>query len=206
MLKYSWPFASWGIFCWALSASDRWALEFFTTTREVGLYAVLFQLGYQPVSMATGLAVQLMTPILFHRAGDASDSSRNANVNNLSWRLTWFALSVTGAAFLVVLLFHSQIFRIFAAKEYASISYLLPWMVLAGGLFAAGQVLSLNLMSQMRTHTMVVAKIATAILGVILNMVGAYLLGIAGIVFASVLFSALYSAWIVTLSNRTTPY
>ena len=206
MLKYSWPFSSWGIFYWAQSASDRWALEFFATTREVGLYAVLFQLGCQPVSMATGMAVQLLSPILYQRAGDASDSRRSANVNNLSWRLTWFSLSVTGAAFLVVLLFHTQIFWFFVAKEYASISYLLPWMVLAGGLFAAGQAMSLNLMSQMKAHTMVVAKIATAILGIIFNLVGAYLLGIAGIVFAGVLFSVLYFVWIVILANRTAPH
>lgn len=204
MLKYSWPFASWGIFYWAQSASDRWALEFFATTREVGLYAVLFQLGYQPVSMATGMAMQLLSPILYQRAGDASDSRRNANVNNLSWRLTWFSLSVTGASFFVALLFHTQIFWIFVAKEYASISYLLPWMVLAGGVFAAGQAMSLNLMSQMKTHTMVVAKIATAILGVIFNFAGAYFFGIAGIVFAGVLFSVLYSVWMAMLSKRTT--
>lgn len=202
MLKYSWPFASWGIFYWAQSASDRWALEVFSTTREVGLYAVLFQLGYQPVSMATGMAVQLLSPILYQRAGDATDSQRNANVNNLSWRLTWVSLGVTGATFFVALIFHAQIFWIFVAKDYASISYLLPWMVLAGGIFAAGQVMSLNLMSQMKTHAMVWAKIATAILGIIFNFVGAYFIGIEGIVFAGVLFSVLYAVWMAILSRR----
>jgi O-antigen/teichoic acid export membrane protein len=203
MLKYSWPFASWGIFSWSQIASDRWALEFFASTREVGLYAVLFQLGYQPVSLATGMAMQLLSPVLYQRAGDASDGQRNANVNNLSWRLIWFSMSVTGASFLVTLLFHTQIFGIFVAKEYASISYLLPWMVLAGGVFAAGQVMALNLMSQMKTHAMVVTKIATAILGVLLNFAGAYFFGIAGIVLAGVLFSILYSVWMAMLSKRT---
>ena len=202
MLKYSWPFASWGIFCWAQSASDRLSLELCTTTREVGLYAVLFQLGYQPVSMATGMAMQLLAPIMYQQAGDASDSRRNANVNKLIWRLAWLSLSVTGVAFLFALLFHTQIFWFCVAKEYAYISYLLPWVVLAGGVFAGGQVIALNLMSQMKTHTMVVAKIATAIFGVIFNFAGAYLFGIAGIVFAGVLFSVLYSAWMVMLSKR----
>lgn len=204
MLKYSWPFASWGIFYWAQSASDRWALELFTTTQEVGLYAVLLQLGYQPVSMATGMAMQLMSPIIYQQAGDATDSRRNGNVNKLIWRLAWLSLCVTGAAFLIAFLFHNQIFLIFVGKKYGSISYLLPWVVLAGGLFAGGQVLALDLMSKMKTNTMVAAKIWTAIFGVIFNFAGAYAFGITGIVFAGVLFSILYSAWMVILTKNTT--
>jgi hypothetical protein len=76
-------------------------------------------------------------------------------------------------------------------------------MLLSGGLFAAGQTISLNLMSQMKTHTMAAAKIVTALLGVMFNFIGAYLFGIVGIVFSSVLFSALFAAWIAMLSRRT---
>ncbi|MBC8413292.1 oligosaccharide flippase family protein, partial [bacterium] len=189
MLKYSWPFASWGIFTWAQLVSDRWALGLFATMQDVGMYAVLFQLGYYPMSMATGIAMQFLAPIFYQRAGDASDSLRNDNVSNLSRRLTWMALGVTAVAFLVVFLFHTQIFRIFVNKEYAAISYLLPWMVLAGGVFAASQTLALNLMSQMKTQTMTVAKIITALAGVLFNFVGAYWYGSTGIVMAGVFFS-----------------
>jgi Membrane protein involved in the export of O-antigen and teichoic acid len=200
--NYSWPFASWGLFTWAQLASDRWALELFATTREVGLYAVLYQLGYYPMSMATGMAVQLLMPIFYQRAGDASDSRRNANVSSLSWRLAGFALGVTGAAFLLALLLHTQIFRIFVGKQYASISYLLPWMLLAGGVFASGQTLSLNLMSQMKTHVMARAKIVTAISGILFNYAGAYLFGIRGVVSAGVLFSFFYFLWVALLSKK----
>ena len=67
---YSWPFASWGLFTWAQLASDRWSLEFFSTTRDVGLYAVLFRLGYYPMQMASGMALQFLAPIFYQRAGD----------------------------------------------------------------------------------------------------------------------------------------
>jgi len=200
--KYSWPFASWGVFTWAQLASDRWALELFATTQEVGFYAVLFQLGYYPLSMATGMAMQFLAPIFYQRAGDAIDSQRNASVDSLSWRLTRLALGVTGAAFLLALLFHAQIFQVFVAKEYVSVSHLLPWMLIAGGLFASGQTIALNLMSQMKTHTMMAAKIITALLGVTFNLVGAYCYGTTGIVIAGVLFSALYFLWMVVLSKK----
>lgn len=203
ILKYSWPFATWGVFYWAQSASDRWALKLFASSEEVGMYAVLFQLGYNPMAMATGMAMQFLTPILFQRAGDATDSIRNFNVNTLSWRLTWLSLGLTGIFFMVSFLLHTQIFSIFVSKEYASISNLLPWMLFAGGIFAAGQTISLNLMSKMETHRMMSAKIITALLGVVCNFAGAYFLGIKGVVFAGVIFSILNIVWLMVLSKKS---
>lgn len=198
---YSWPFATWGIFSWAQQASDRWALELLSTTQEVGFYAVLAQLGYYPISLVTGMAVQLLAPIFYQRAGDASDSGRNANVSSLSGRLTALGLAVTGVAFVIALLFHPLIFSIFAAKEYRSASHLLPWMVLSGGIFAAGQMIALNLMSQMKTHAMMRVKISTALLGIASNFAGAYWYGIRGIVIAGLFFSVVYFIWMVLLSK-----
>lgn len=202
ILKYSWPFATWGVFYWAQSSSDRWALGLFATTKEVGMYTVLFQLGYYPMSMATGMAMQFLAPILYQRAGDASNNQRSANIDSLCWRLTWLTMGVTGSTFLAVFLLHTQIFRIFVGKEYASISYLLPWMFLAGGIFAVGQTISLSQMSKTETHIMIPCKIITALLGIIFNFVGAYYYGIKGIVFAGVLFSIIYSLWMMALSKK----
>jgi O-antigen/teichoic acid export membrane protein len=203
MFNYAWPFASWGIFTWVQMASDRWALQIFTSTHEVGLYAVLYQLGYYPMSMATGMAMQLLAPIFYQRAGDASESQRCADVNKLSWRFTRLTLGVTGVVFLVVLLFHKPIFEFFVAKEYSSVSYLLPWMLVAGGIFAAGQTIALDLMSQMKTRVMIVAKVVTALLGVLLNLAGAYWYGTNGIVIAGVFFSVIYFVWMKMLSKKT---
>ena len=203
MWTYSWPISVFGMFTWVQLASDRWALELFTTTREVGTYAALFQLGYYPMSVASTMAMQFLAPIFYQRAGDASDNRRNADVRKLSWNLTGISLSATAAAFLLALLFHRQIFRVLVASEYASVSHLLPWMLLAGGIFAAGQTIALNLMSQMRTQAMMAAKIVTALAGVVLNFAGAYWLGTVGIVIAGVLFSVLYLAWMAALSARS---
>ena len=64
---YSWPFSTFGIFTWVQLASDRWALGMFGSTRDIGLFAVLFQVGYYPASLATGLAMQFLAPILYQR-------------------------------------------------------------------------------------------------------------------------------------------
>ena len=189
ILQYSWPMSIFGIFTWFQLVSDRWTLGLFRTTEEVGMYATLFQLGYYPISMATGMVVQFLAPIFFQRAGDGSHARRNANVNILSWRLTGLSLGLTGIAFGITFLLHTQIFQIFVAQQYREVSYLLPWVVLSGGIFAASQTIALNLMSQAKTYTMMPTKIGTALLGVLLNLVGSYFYGTVGIVMASVMFS-----------------
>lgn len=202
MWAYSWPFSAWGIFTWAQQSSDRWALAAFTTTHEVGLYSVLFQLGYTPISMATGLAVSFLGPILYQRSGDATDSDRNATVHRLAWRITFFSLFITVIGFVFVLFLHGWIFRLLVASQYQSVSYLLPWMVLAGGLFAAGQVLSLKLMTDMKPAVMTLAKIVTALLGVLLNIYFASVAGLNGIIGALVCFSVIYFMWMALLTFR----
>jgi O-antigen/teichoic acid export membrane protein len=200
--KFSWPFSVWGLFTWGQLASSRWCLEFFSTTYEVGLYAVLFQLGYYPVATITQITSQFFAPIFYQKSGDASDSKRNAQVQNMSWRLTISALFITAGVFLVAFCWHSQIFKIFTAEKYHRVSYLFPWMILAGGVFAAGQSISLNLMSLMKTYDMMAAKICTAVLGIVFNFAGAYFYGIKGIVIAGVLFSVIYFIWMNILAKK----
>jgi O-antigen/teichoic acid export membrane protein len=149
------------------------------------------------------MAMQLLAPILFQRAGDGHDSLRNANVNVLSWRLTGLSLGLTCVVFLFGFLFHAGIFRALAAKEYGGVSHLLPWAMLSGGVLAVGQTIELKLITQMKTRVMIAPKIITALLGVAFNFAGAYLSGIQGIIFARVLFSVLHSLWVAFLSIRT---
>jgi O-antigen/teichoic acid export membrane protein len=199
---YSWPFSVWGIFTWAQLSSDRWALEAFATIQQVGLYAVLFQLGYTPISIATGLVMSFIGPILYQRSGDATDHSRNANVHRLAWRITLFTMLLTLIGFLLALGLHEWIFRLIVASEFRAVSHLLPWMVLAGGVFAAGQMLGLKLMSDMRSAAMMQAKIVTAIIGILLNIYGASVAGLQGIVVALMAFSTVYFLWMVLLSVK----
>lgn len=202
MWSFSWPFSTWGVFTWMQIASDRWALERYASTVDVGHYTVLFQLGYAPITVVTGMATAFLAPILFQRSGDATNAVRNAEVHQISWKLTYLALVLTGAATLLTFMVHEWLFSLLVASEYRSLSALLPWFVLAGGFFAAGQALSLKLSSEMKTLVLAKVKILTAVFGVGLNMLGAMLAGLAGVVFALVMFSASYLLWMVILARR----
>jgi O-antigen/teichoic acid export membrane protein len=202
MWAYSWPFSSWGVFTWAQLVSDRWALQTFASTQEVGLYAVVFQLGYAPIGLAMGLAMTFLGPILYQRSGSAIDHKGNISVHRIAWRITFVSLIVTTLAFVCTFLLHEKIFNLLVDVKYHPVSYLLPWMVLAGGVFAAGQMLSLKLMSEMKPAAMTGPKIVTAILGVGLNIYGASQFGVQGVVAALVGFSGIYFLWMVRLTQN----
>src|SRR5262249_32305474 len=152
------------IFTWAQLSSDRWALQTFETTSSVGLYTVLYQIGFYPINLLVGLVVQLLVPILFSLAGDASDSLRLDRTYRLN-RLLFlgsiiFAILTTIFAFV----FHKHIFSIVASSEYSRISWLLPFMVFAGGIYASGQIVALFFMSSGKTEILLIPKIGTSII------------------------------------------
>ena len=199
LLGYAWPFVTWGVFTTLQVTSDRWALQAFGSTQDVGLYAVLYQVGYYPVSLLAGLLAQLVTPILFGRAGDGTDPARISRANQLNHILTVgifvFMLLLTGLAFLM----HSKVFELLVSDRYEMVSPLLPLMVLASGLYATGQMATNSLMIRNKTQALIAPKIGTALFGVAANIAGARWFGLLGVALAGVAFGGLYLAWIALL-------
>ena len=198
---YAWPFSAWGLFTWGQQASDRWALQLFSSTNEVGVFAVLFQLGYAPVIMLSGIISGFLAPIFFQRAGDATNNERTLFVHRINWRVSSCLLAMTALGFLVAWPLHRYVFAIFVSHDYREYSHLLPWFVLSGGLFATGQMLVLKILSEIRSKILIVVKIGTALVGIGLNILGAWLGGLNGIVIAMVGFSAAYFLWMAWLSR-----
>ncbi len=199
---YSLPFSTWGIFTWMQQVSDRWALQTFASAAEVGRYAVMFQLGYTPVALASALIMSSLGPIIYQRSGDATDHARNANVHRLSWQVTQISLVATLFGFVVAFFMHEWFFSLMVSTEYRGSSYYLPWLVLSAGIFATGQMLSMKLMSELKSRMMIKAKITTALLGTLGNVAGAALAGVTGVVVALVAFSAIYFVWMAVITWR----
>jgi O-antigen/teichoic acid export membrane protein len=200
ILNYSWPFAIWGIFSGVYLASDRWALDFFSLQSSVGIYIVLYQLGYTPTLVMMGLLTQFISPILYLRAGDGTSSHQSVGVKKITSMLVLGILFCTLIAVCISYFYSDLVLRLFTTSDYWAASYLLPWMVLSGGLFAAAQLLALNFMTSNNTRKMLPVKIVTAVIGIALNFVGAYLEGIAGIIYAQVIFSTIYFVWMMIIS------
>ena len=199
---YSWPFTVFGIFAWAQLSIDRWALELLTTTEDVGLYSVLYQVGYSPMQLATAMSMQFIAPIMFQRAGDGAEANRIMSANFLGQRLTALALVLTTIAVTMAFLFHRPLFALVVASKYRGVSYYLPWLLLAGGLFSTSQTIALNIMSQMRTQQMIAVKVVCALLAVIGSLIGAATYRIDGVVASTVIVAAIQLIWMLQIQNR----
>lgn len=199
MNAFARPFMLFGIFTWMQQASDRWALEAIASTRDVAAFAVLFQIGYAPLSMLSSLAMSVIGPVLYQRAGDAASAERIRRVRATIRRLCGGVLLLTAIGTAAGFFLRDFIFALLVGPEFRDAAPLLPWMVAAAGLFAAGQVLSLGLMAEVDTARLIRPKIVTALVGVVFNVGGAAWAGVTGVAIASCAFGLVYLAWIAML-------
>jgi len=202
MRRYIWPFISWGVFSWLQFSADRWALAFFATKSVVGTYAVLYQFGFYPLVLGTNMVQQLVGPILFERVGNGVDPLRVKSGRSLLMKLNVLTALGVLTGTLTTLFFHELLFSFLVGVEYRHASYLLPQIMLAGGLFAAGQVAALGIIMGTTTTPLLPVKIGTGILGVLLSFVFSYYKGLDGVIFAAICSAAIYYVWVLIVVVR----
>jgi O-antigen/teichoic acid export membrane protein len=153
----------------------------------------------------SGLLLTFVAPVAYQRAGSRTSDEGTKHVGSMLLRLAAVTVCLTLVAAVVAWMFHDWLLGWIVASAYRSKSYLLPWVVIAGGLFAAGQVLALNQIVKLQMRSLLVPKIVTAVLAVGMNFVGAHYFGVDGVVAALIGFSILYFTWIYLLfASRTT--
>ena len=118
-----------------------------------------------------------------------------------------FNLYITIAALLATLItalitwrFHDEIFALFVARRYSSVSAFLPLMILSGGIFGASQITSISLYSSSETRSLVFQKSTIMLLGILLNFAGAAVYGITGVVLGLLIFSLAHFMWALVIS------
>jgi O-antigen/teichoic acid export membrane protein len=111
-------------------------------------------------------------------------------------------LVLTAAGSLVAWLLHEEIFHVLVGPAFATYSRLLPLGVVAGGLLAAGQVVSTTIMSRGVTSELMVPKAVTALFGAALNVIGAWLYGVVGVILATIAFALIFFVWMYRMAAQ----
>lgn len=193
--KYSWPMAVAGITSWGYLASQIWALELFSTKSNVGFFSVIIQIGFAPLMMLGGVAMTLLMPIIFARAGDGLDKQRfKLSVKPIiKFSLVGFLIVISLTAISTV--FHPLVFQLLVAKQYRIFSHYLPFVVLSAGILQVSTLLATIVLAS--SNTRILLPLNTIGNGIIAatNFIATYFYGMTGIFFAMVIGSVMHLVW-----------
>jgi O-antigen/teichoic acid export membrane protein len=196
---YSWPMAAGGLFNWGYYASQRWALELFTTTGDVGHFYALTQIAYTPITVAAGMLMSFLTPILYTRAGAATDNDRLRTTHRVVIRVALFGFGFTLLLVSLSFFMHETIFRWLVTSDYRQISLYMPYVILAAGILSVSQALSVILTIENDT----IRILPLAIIGngstAALNFYLTYQWGMKGLIAAMVIGALIHLTWMLKL-------
>ncbi|MBU3542212.1 oligosaccharide flippase family protein [Polynucleobacter sp. MWH-Loch1C5] len=185
ILSFARKAALWGPVVWLQQSSDRWSLQHFSGSNEVGLYAALYQISYAPMVLVGGTIGAILVPYLYNQNSDLARRYKS---------IFWYLLGLTALAAYLADLFLVKLFLpLIVSKEFYPIAQFIPLMIIAGGLWAAGDVLIITLLGQMKSEMVLHIKIISSLLGLLANVICAFLFGLIGVVYAQMIFCTFYA-------------
>lgn len=190
--KYLWPVAIIGFFTWIQLFADRWALILFGSTEDVGVYFALYQLSFSPAVQITVFLMNLTGPLLFEHSGSASASAKHAQAIKSNHRLAAVMLCGFLSLFVLALLFCRSAGTLLLGEAFREHLNLLPWMILSGGFYAIGQQLFLTIYMGLNVVKPLLFRGLISLFACASVFSGAWLRGIAGVVFGMLFFSAAF--------------
>lgn len=199
MWTYSWPMVAGGLFNWGYYSSQRWALELFATTGEVGKFYALTQIAYTPICMGGAMVLSFLTPILFARVGNATDQDRIRDTHRIIMRVAAVGLGLTLSMAAIGVFAHELVFRLMVASSYRSISMYMPHVILAAGILQVSQSLLLLVTIENQTRKILPLAIIGNSITAIMNLYFTRRWGIDGLIISMVAGASLHLVWVISI-------
>ena len=189
--RYGLPYGLWGIFGWAQAGADRYMVYHWLTRADVGRYVAASQVGAFPFSIAGAFVGQLVSPILFRRAGDGTDPRRVESAKKLLLAVLGLFLLFGIAAMALLWLAGPALLRLMTGGGEYSISRAVLITVSAGGLlFQMAQVCSSMFLIQKKSALVLWPKILGGITAVAAGVLIIPAWGLAGAALTALCASA----------------
>jgi O-antigen/teichoic acid export membrane protein len=202
MWAYSWPMAVAGLFNWGYYASQRWALQLFASTYDVGRFYALTQIAYTPISMAGAMLLSFLIPILFARTGDATDLGRLKNTHRLILRIALCGFTCTVALALSTFAVHDLVFRLFVAEEYRSMSAFMPYVVFSAGILQVSQTIANIAVVENQTKRFLPLAIIGNSAVALMNLYFTRRWGISGLISGMLAGAVLHFGWMIVIVSK----
>jgi O-antigen/teichoic acid export membrane protein len=190
--KYFYPTLAIGFFNWIQLFSDRWAINFFRSESEVGIYFALFQIAYSPALILTGFLSNLTGPLLFGASSNFHDNNSQSNAIKMNLILSCILSGFYFIMFFILYVFRNLIGVILLGEEFRSHLQLIPWLFLSGGFYAIGQQLFMIPYMKLNLSQPLLFRAIIAILSLSTISIGSMMHGIIGVTFALFVISLIF--------------
>ena len=203
--RYGRYFLGWGALGGIQLVSDVWALKIFTSDAVVGVYGLASLIAASTIASVGAVLTQFVYPIAFQRAGAGRSADRVQPAVRLVREVSALMVVVTIGALAVVVLLGDELVQLVSAPGFAAAAALLPAIILAAGLQQTANLLGLVPMirTDMRRYSLL--RVGTSVLAIVLNIVGAWLGGVYGLVTALILGSLVCLVGILWLQASVRP-
>lgn len=199
---FSWPMMVGGVFNWGYYASQRWALELFTSTEDVGKFFAFTQVAYTPITLAGSFFMSLIAPIVYARVGNPENKEHIHNLWILISKIALAGFICTLIAAFIAHFKHDIIFRILVAEKYRAYSASMPFIVMAAGLLQTSQILSLFVTSKNQTKSILPLAVYGQSIIIVLNFIGTYSFGINGLIATMFCGALLHLLWMIFIIRK----
>lgn len=195
MLKYSLPFVPVGVLSFVLMWSDRYILRMFHGTDIVGQYALGYKMGMMVVFL-------VVTPFTLFWNSYIFEIQKRQDAGFLYSRITTYYILMLLFVGLAISVFAYELITVMAPPSYLPAYAVIPLITLAMILMTSDTVFQVGLLIKGKSTWLPIAKGIAASVSVSLNFLLVPGYGIIGSAIASVIAFALYSAIILSLSQR----
>lgn len=197
-LHYGYPFLFWGVFTGLQFTTDKWILSYFFSTREVGIYTVMYQAANLPLLIIGGILTQFIMPIFFEKA----NSQDKKVLYVLLKKMNLMVSGLVAVLLSVYFLFSEQIVSLISSKDFIYFHSYLPLLLLSLAVYFIGQNFVMLGMGMLKTKIYIYPKILSALTILGFGIIGVKFLGFKGIILSNLLSSIIYCTYILLINRR----
>jgi O-antigen/teichoic acid export membrane protein len=184
------------------SYGDRWIIQQMLSDAHVGIYVALAQIANAPANLILAIFSQTINPILFQRAGDATDSESIRTSRQMLYRALLQLIGLLTLMTIVSYALGEWIVITLTSSEFVPYARLLWVLVLSAAIFQIGQALAAEAFLYNRPFQLFFPKMlhAMVFLGMSLWLVQSRQLE--GVAIAAVVASAIYLPLVLLANTR----
>jgi len=202
LTAYSLPNAIGGVFYWLRMGGERWLIEYFLTTSDVGIYSLMVNIGNVGVITTFMLVTQFMQPIVYEKFSDMTDSAKLQKGFKYIQAYTLVTVLMVATFVTITALFSTQMLLVLSRPEFATAAHLLPIICCGMGFIVISQALAMTGSALGQPQAYLKTNLFISILGILLNFFGCKYLGLLGVGLSSVVSNLIGIALTLLVTRR----